>query len=104
MSAPVDATLDEMIRRIVDRFDPVRIYLFGSRARGDARPDSDYDLLVVLDRCSDRRAAAVAIRHALRDMLAGKDILVATAAELDERPGLLVEQVLREGNSVYERP
>ncbi|MEK9163875.1 MAG: nucleotidyltransferase domain-containing protein, partial [Chloroflexota bacterium] len=37
-----------MVKRIVTQFDPVRIILFGSRARGAARPDSDVDLLVIL--------------------------------------------------------
>jgi predicted nucleotidyltransferase len=37
-----------MVRRIVDAYHPLRIYLFGSKARGDAGPDSDYDLLVVV--------------------------------------------------------
>jgi predicted nucleotidyltransferase len=104
MSAPVDATLDEMIQRLVDGFAPRRIYLFGSRARGDQRPDSDYDLLVVLERCADRRKAAVAMRHVLRDMAAGKDIVVATQREIDREPGLILEQALREGQLVYERP
>ena len=39
--------LDEIVRRLVDAVDPDRIVLFGSRARDDARPDSDYDLLIV---------------------------------------------------------
>jgi predicted nucleotidyltransferase len=40
--------LERMVRQIVERVDPVAIYLFGSRARGDAREDSDYDLLIVV--------------------------------------------------------
>ena len=39
--------LDELVRRLVKALDPQMIWLFGSRARGDARPDSDFDLLVV---------------------------------------------------------
>lgn len=39
--------LDAVVRRIVGEIDPGAIWLFGSRARGDARPDSDFDLLVV---------------------------------------------------------
>ena len=39
--------LDEVISRLVAALDPLAIYLFGSRARGDARPDSDFDLMVV---------------------------------------------------------
>jgi uncharacterized protein len=40
--------LDRLVRQIVEKVDPVAIYLFGSRARGDAREDSDYDLMVVV--------------------------------------------------------
>jgi HEPN domain-containing protein len=40
--------LDRVVRRLVDAFEPVAIYLFGSRARGDASDDSDYDLMLVL--------------------------------------------------------
>lgn len=43
-----DAVLAEIVRRLVAAFQPERIYLFGSHARGDAGPDSDYDLLMVL--------------------------------------------------------
>ena len=43
-----DAILDEAVRRLVEVHKPGRIYLFGSRARGSARADSDYDLLVVV--------------------------------------------------------
>lgn len=39
--------LDEIVDRLVQALDPVAIYLFGSRARGNARPDSDFDLMVV---------------------------------------------------------
>jgi uncharacterized protein len=42
-----DEALDEVVDRLVMALDPVAIYLFGSRARGTARPDSDFDLIVV---------------------------------------------------------
>jgi HEPN domain-containing protein len=40
--------LDRVVGRLVEAFDPAAIYLFGSRARGDANEDSDYDLMLVL--------------------------------------------------------
>ena len=40
--------LERVVRRLVERFEPIAIYLFGSRARGDAGKDSDYDLMLVL--------------------------------------------------------
>jgi predicted nucleotidyltransferase len=39
----------ELLKSVVDYFNPRKVILFGSRARGDARPDSDHDLLVVID-------------------------------------------------------
>lgn len=48
MSVALDeSAIGTAIRRIVERFDPDEVILFGSRARGDAREDSDYDLLIV---------------------------------------------------------
>jgi uncharacterized protein len=40
--------LDRMVKQIVAKIDPTAIYLFGSRARGDADADSDYDLMIVV--------------------------------------------------------
>jgi predicted nucleotidyltransferase len=56
----------EMVRRIVKEFDPHQIILFGSFARGQAGPDSDVDLLVVMPVHGSRREKRVAIRAALR--------------------------------------
>src|ERR1700682_663140 len=43
-----DPTLREIVRRLADAYHPLKIYLFGSKARGTAGPDSDYDILVVV--------------------------------------------------------
>lgn len=45
---PRDPNLQTLLDRIVDAYDPERVYLFGSRATGTAHADSDYDLLVVV--------------------------------------------------------
>src|ERR1051326_3768664 len=73
--SPLDY-LPLIIERIVQRFDPVRIILFGSHVRGEARLDSDLDLLVVLPSVTDKRQAAVEIRRALNGVPVSKDIIV----------------------------
>ena len=59
-----DRRLAEIVRRLLDAYQPERIYLFGSVARGEAGPDSDYDLLVVVpdDAPPERRDSALAYR------------------------------------------
>ncbi len=101
-----DQFVVEMVERIRNRFAPVRVVLFGSRARGDCRPDSDVDLLVVLADVKDRRRAAVEMRRALGDLPIGKDIVVTTLDEIARRGecvGSILRPALREGKVVYER-
>jgi len=62
--------------RIVERFHPLKVILFGSMARGDARPDSDLDLLVVLPHVENKHSAMVEIFRALSDIPAPVDVLV----------------------------
>ncbi|MBM4438438.1 MAG: nucleotidyltransferase domain-containing protein [Actinobacteria bacterium] len=95
-----------MTARIVRDFDPLRVILFGSHARGDAGAQSDLDLLVVLPDPADRRAAAVAIRVALADLPVYKDIVVTTPDEIARRGdlvGSVLRPALREGRVLYER-
>ena len=99
--------LPEAVRRIVHQFDPLRIILFGSWARGDARPDSDLDLLVVLPHVENKRQAAIRIGNALSDLPASKDIVVTTPDEIAARGNVIgdvLRPALREGVIVYERP
>ncbi len=103
---PVDC-LSEAIDLITLGFDPLRIILFGSRARGEARPDSDLDLLVVLPEIENKRTVTVDLMRALSDLPVSKDIVVTTPEEITERGqvlGLVLRPALREGIVVYERP
>lgn len=74
--ARLDPSLQEIVRRLLAVGTPQKIILFGSRARGDARPDSDYDLLVIEPSNLPRYRRAARYRRALIGLAPGKDILV----------------------------
>ncbi len=99
--------LIEMARdRILKTVAPLRIILFGSRARGCAAEDSDLDLLVVLATVQDKRHTAIEIRRALVDLPVGKDVLVATPDELTRSTrirGSILSAALDEGRIIFER-
>ena len=100
-----DAALAEVVRRLVEAYQPERIYLFGSVARGDAGADSDYDLLVVVpnDARPERRRSRLAY-EALRGTGIAADVLVCTHAYFEDRRGLkasLPGTILREGQLLH---
>lgn len=97
-----------LLEGVIAAYAPRRVILFGSRARGEARPDSDIDLLVVLDDDAPEEALGWRRRHAARRLHSGPvDILPCRAGVLADRaqvPGSLAAAILREGITVYERP
>ena len=105
-TAEIDTVVSTMVERIADQFDPERILLFGSRARGDARDWSDVDLLVVMPDGTDRREVAVEIGVAVGDLPVAKDIIVTTPTHIAKRGhviGTVLRPALREGKVLYER-
>lgn len=106
MNGSTDEIIGAMVERIASEFNPLRIFLFGSRARGNAGPDSDVDLLVVLEAVEDKRRATHEIRRALADLPISKDIVVTTPDEIRRRGelvGTVLRPALREGQLLYER-
>jgi len=100
-----EAKINEAVRRIVRRFRPEKIVLFGSRARGDARPDSDADLLVVMKFRGSRRRKASEIDLALAGIGMPKDIVIVTPGEFErhrEVVGTVVYPAVREGRVLYD--
>lgn len=101
-----ESVISVMVDRIVGRFRPSSVVLFGSRARGDAKEGSDVDLLVVLDHVPDKRRAAIEIRRLLGDLRVSKDIVVTTPDQIASRGhvvGTVLHAALRDGEVVYER-
>lgn len=100
-----DPALVEVVRRLVEAYRPERIYLFGSVARGDAGPDSDYDIMLVVpdDAPPERRDCDLAYR-ALRGLGIAKDVLVWTRSEFEKRLHLkasLPSTIVREGKLLH---
>ena len=103
--AVTEERVAEMLRRIVATADPLQIIAFGSRARGDHRPDSDLDIAVILDAPQDE------VRHLLPyTVLAGidmgVDMIVVSKTKYDlYRPWLnsVFNYIDQEGVVLYDR-
>jgi predicted nucleotidyltransferase len=100
-----DLVLEKIVQRLVRAWQPERIYLFGSRARGESGEDSDYDIMVVVA-ASDEPAYRRAQRaHSLLwDLGTAADILVWTRDAFDSRLHLrasLPATIVREGKLLY---
>jgi uncharacterized protein len=100
-----DPKLEEIVRRIVDAYKPLKIYLFGSKARGDFGQDSDYDLLTIVpdDAPPEKRRARLAYKM-LRGTGTAADVLVWTMGSFERRSRVVASlpaTVLREGRLLY---
>ena len=107
-----DPVLRRIVEVIVKEIDPGRIILFGSRARGDYREDSDYDILVLKEgiRPEDRRPLQRRIMRALwrEDIysLAAVDVIVQDVGRFNRLKNeryLVYYAISREGIVVYEK-
>lgn len=104
-TAEVEAKIQEMVRRIVEGFEPEKVILFGSYARGDAGPDSDVDLLVIMP-TESKRDTTISIGVALHAMGLPKDVVVLTPDEFERRKdivGTIAYPAHHEGRVLYER-
>jgi len=100
-----DPLLTEIVRRLAEVYQPEEIYLFGSTARGDAGPDSDYDILILVpDDAPAAKRNPDAGYLAVEGLGRSGDFLVWTRRRFEERRCLkasLPATVLREGKLLY---
>jgi len=100
-----EEVLREATRRLVEQFEPVRIILFGSQARGTADERSDVDLLVVCRVDGKKRDLMVAMDRALNGLGIARDIIVLTLEEFERDrhiPGTVARPAWQEGKVLYD--
>jgi len=97
--------LGEIVSRLVRTYEPERIYLFGSAARGDNEADSDFDLMVIVpDEAPYERQRSRLAYQAMRGTGTAVDVLVWTKSAFDKRLHLkasLPSTIIREGRLIY---
>ena len=105
-AAAAQTEIHEMVSRIVDQFEPERVILFGSYARGDAGPDSDVDLLVLFRHVEEPGKKAGEMYAALSHSRLPKDIIVSTTGQFEQYRDVVNTvywPAAREGRVLYER-
>jgi predicted nucleotidyltransferase len=106
MSSLDEGLVRDIVRRIVDVAQPEKVILFGSRARGDAHPTSDYDLLVIKQSDEPRYRRSAPLYVALADLPVEVEVMVYTPQEVEEWsqvPQAFITTAVREGTMIYER-
>lgn len=111
MEPVTEELLSQMVRLIVNEVDPERIILFGSHGRGDARPESDVDLVVIearpFDETRSRLREEARLYRALASVRVRKDILVYSNDDVEywkDSLNYVLARAIREGRVLYERP
>ena len=100
----MDSQLQQIIDKIVAYIDPVKIFLFGSRARGDSRNDSDYDIVVIYDGEMSKREVKLGIYDQFEDFNFSMDLFVLASQELEKYKRIantLAREITENGTIVY---
>ena len=106
MSETIRQKIKKMTALLAEKIGPKRIILFGSRARGNARGDSDIDFLLVMANGTHRRRTAVKAYQILGTQGIAKDIVVVTEEDVEKfgsLPGSALAPAIAEGKVIYER-
>lgn len=101
-----NSIINNIVNAILGVITPDKIILFGSRARGDARPDSDYDILVIASKIEDELKTERQLYRALLNFSdpVGVDIIVKNPENIDKSINMVVSVVkkaLNEGIVIY---
>ncbi len=102
----IEIFIKEAVKRIIDEFNPEKIILFGSYAYGHPSPDSDMDLLIVMNTDIKPHKRSVLIRKALKGIGIPKDIIVKTPEEFERFKdviGTIIYPAAHKGRLLYER-
>ena len=107
MRPPQEEAIREITRRLVEHFQPVRIYLFGSTARGEAGPDSDLDFCVVVpDDTPESKLRVGAIWEAVRGVGRANDVVPWRRTDFERRASMVTTSlpatIVREGRILYD--
>ena len=96
--------IDDVVRRIVEKFHPQKIILFGSYARGNPRAESDVDLLVIMPTPAQETRQSLEIRRYLNVMFA-LDLIVSSPERLRQRiewGDSFLQEITSQGKVLYE--
>ena len=103
---PVSKTLPDAVERIVKELQPDKIILFGSYARGVATPDSDVDLLVIMNTDASSTDRYLRVSQLLIPRPFPVDILVKTPQEISQaidKGDFFIEEIISRGKVLYGR-
>jgi predicted nucleotidyltransferase len=99
------AQINEIIKRIVENYNPERVIVFGSYAKGRATEDSDLDLLIIKDTNIPRYKRGREVRKYLRGLKVPIDLIVYTEDEIQNWRHVktaFITTVMKEGRVLYE--
>jgi predicted nucleotidyltransferase len=97
--------IEKFVNEIVHKFDPLRVVLFGSYASDKTSPDSDVDLLVIMDFKGRSQLQALKIRKEIQRSFP-LDLIVRKPSEINQRLAegdFFLKEVLKDGKILYER-
>ena len=103
---PYENKIKPLVSKIVDEYNPEKVYLFGSYAWGNPTADSDVDLFIVKNTTESQRGRSRKLRNLLFGSGVPFDLLVYTPSEIKERLDMgdfFINDIIKKGEILYER-